>query len=471
MSDGLTLLQTKALAAAAAFATLQPAIAAAAQEADADCKGTAAVLAYPALADPTTVPLPVMEIVSLQAADVYAADTRSGELAESDNKLEASPTDVSLCLSTGTEEPADSHQSSADAALLQGLGKDTPMGAQSDSQHVRPAQQQARLTVDSGGHAPKGKPDCSAESLPEAQPAHEACLGASQSLLAGAGAQAPSEQQPAAAAHAKRLPRSTSQPPAARQDSPAGSTLSPAAKHSTLSPAAGHSAAARAAGPETAVRAAGSQPATQTALLPALAGSSSSRAAHVLTSSKVPATSVAAAAHAARLAAPTAAAVIADAPLQTGSVAPSQVRQHSSLEGSTSGEVVGCSEAALHEPRAATTACIWTSSGLATRVDSPAAAAAAVAPSPELQPGRAPEAERPPSDAGGNLAHRHRLKRQRAAGSEPAARARPAPAPSVRPALDALTALVDAHSLRVLDYMTGKQHPLSPPRDLHAGGI
>ena len=446
------LLQTKALAAAAAFATLQPAIAAAAaQDADADCRGTSAVLAYPALVDSPVVPLPVAEIDSLKPADMHAADARTGVSAEMSSQVEALPMSLSLHLSTIAEEVEDSLQSSSDATPLQGLGGDTLVRPQSNDQHVRLAQQQASITVGPLGHTPEVTPDCSAEGLPEAQPASGACLGASQSVVAGAGALAMTEQPPAAAANARHLPNASSASPAARQDSQAGSA------HTV---AAGHSASARAAGPEAAVHISGSKPATQAA--PLLAVPSSSRAAHVLTAKQAPATSMPAAMHAARLAAPGTAAMTAEAPLQMHTGALSQVRQHSSLEVSASGEILGCSRAALHEPRAATAARIWSSSGPATQVDRPAAAAETAAPSLKLQPSRVPDAQRPHSEAEG-AAHRLRLKRQRRADSAPAAWARSAPAPSMRPALNALSALVDAHSLQVLYYMPGKQHPLSPP--------
>ena len=369
-----------------------------------------AALTYPASVDTSAVPLPVMETNAVKPADMHAANARTAVPAETSSKLEASP-DLSLRLSTLAEEPADSLHSSSDATPLQGLAGDMPVGPQSNEVHVRLAQQQASMTVDSGGQAPKGKQDCSAE----AQPACGACLGASQSVLAGTKAQAVAEQPPAAAAHAANLPRPSSASPAASQESPAGST------HRA---AAGHSVAARAAGPEAAVRIAGSQPATQTALLPALAGSSTSRAAGVLTTGQAPATSVAAAVHAARLAGPSTAAV--EAALQTGAGAQSPIRQQSSLDGTASGGVLGCSRAASHEPRAAIVAHTWTPSGLATRAHSPAAAAAAAAPGPKLQPSRGPEAERPASEAEG-AAHQHRLKRQRAADASASCLGAPSP--------------------------------------------
>ena len=359
---------------------------------------------------------------------------------------------LSLHLSAIAEEVEDSLQPSSDATPLQGLGGDTLMGPQSDDQRARVSQQHASMRVGPGKNTPKGTPDCLAEGLPKAQPTSGACPGASQSAVAGAGAPATTEQPPAAAANAGHLPNASSASPAARQDSPAGSAAS--------SPAAGHSAAARAAGPEAAVRTVGTQPATQAALL--LAASSSSRAAHVLAAHQPPAANVAAAVHAVRLAAPSTAAMTAETPLQMHTGALSQVRRHSSLEVSASGEILGCSRAASHEARAAMAARLSTTSEPATWADSPAAAAAAAGPSLKLQPSRVPDAETPPSGAEG-AAHRHRLKRQRAAASAPAARALPAPAPSVRSALDALSALVDAHSLQVLDYMPGKQQPLSTP--------
>ena len=457
-----TYLQTKALAAAAAFATLQPAIAAAAaQDADADCRGTVGVLACPASVDSSTVPLPVTEIVSLKAADMHAADDRTGVPADMSSKIEALPMSLSLHLSTVAEEVQDSLQNSSDATRLQGLGEDTPVGPQSNEQHFGPAQQHTRMTVGSGGHTPKVTPDYSAEGLPEVPPACGACPGASQSVGAGAGALTMTEQPPAAAANAGHLPNVSSALPAARQDRSAGSA------HSV---AGGHSAAATAAGPEAAVHTAGSQPATQAAPLLMLTASSSSRTAHVLTTQQAPAISVAAAMHAARLAAPSSAAVTAEAPLQMRTGVLSQVRQHSSLEVNASGEILGCSRTASHEPRAALAAHIWTISEPATQVVSPAAAAAAAAPSLKLQPSRVPDAERPPSEAEG-AAHRFRLKRQRRAASVPAGQALPAPAPSVRPALDALSALVDARSLQVLDYMPGKQPPMSPPETCMCMGI
>ena len=359
---------------------------------------------------------------------------------------------LSLHLSTIAQEREDSLQSSSDATPLQGLEGDTLVGPQSDDQHARVAQQHASMTIGSGVHTPEGTPDCSAEGLPEAQPASGACSGASQSVVAGAGARAMTEQPPAAAANAGHLPNASSA-------SPAASLESPGSGHTA---AAGHSRATRAASPDASMRAAGSRPATQVAPLPMLAAPSSSRAAHVLTTQQAPATSVAAAMHAARLAPPSSAAMTAEAPLQMRTGVLSQVRQHSSLEVNASGETLSCSRTTLHEPRAATTDRIWSTSGPAAQVNSPAAAPAAAAPSLKLQPSRVPDAESPPSDTE-DAAHRHRLKRQRAAASAPAARALPAPAPSVRPALDALSALVDAHSLQVLDYMPGKQHPLSSP--------
>ena len=351
---------------------------------------------------------------------------------------------LSLHLSTVAQERENSLQSSSDATPLQGLEGDMLVGSQSDDQHARVAQQHASMTIGSGGHTPEGTPDCSAEGLPEAQPASGACLAASQSVVAGAGPRAMTEQLPEAAANAAHLPNASSASPAASLESPG----------STHTAAAGHSRATRAASPDASMRAAGSRPATQVAPLPMLAAPSSSRAAHVLT------TQQAAAMHAARLAPPSSAAMTAEAPLQMRTGVLSEVRQHSGLEVNASGETLGCSRTASHEPRAATTDRIWSTSGPATRANSPAAAPAAAAPSLKLQPNRVPDAERPPSDAE-DAAHRHRLKRQRAAASVPAARALPAPAPSVRPALDALSALLDAHSLQVLDYMPGKQHPLS----------
>ena len=408
------------------------------------------MLACPALVDTPVVPSPVAAIVSLKPADMHAADARTEVSADTSSKVEALPMSLSLHLSTIAEEVEDSLQSSSDATPVQGLGGDTLMGLQSGDQHARVAQQHASMTIGSGKNTPKGIPDCSAEALPEMQP----CPGASQSMVAGAGGLAMTEQPLAAAANAGHLPNAPSASPAARQDSPAGSA------HSV---AAGHSAAARAAGPKAAVRTAGSPPVAQPALLPASKDMSSSRAVDMLTTRQVPATSMVIAMHAARLAAPSTAAMTADSPLHMHTGALSQVRQHSSLETSASGEILGCSEAASHEPRTATAAHTWPTSEPATWVNSPAAAAAAAAPSLKVQPSRVHDAERSPPEAEG-AAHQHRLKRQRAADSAPAARGLPAPAPSVRPALDALSALVDAHSLQVLDYMPGKQQPLSPPR-------
>lgn len=267
------------------------------------------------------------------------------------------------------------------------------------------------------------------------------------------------KQPPAAAAHAQRLPGASSAPPAASQESPAGSA------HST---AVGHSRAGRAAGPDAATCAAGNQLAMQAVPLPALADSSSSRAGDGRTTRQVSAPSVAAVMHTARLAAPNTAAMTAELPLQIGTGAQSQHRQYNSLEVSASGGILGCSRAVPQEPRAATAAYMWISSAPAAGADSPAAAAAAAAPSPELQPSRAPEARRPLSEG---AARQHRLKRQRRADAALAARARPALVPCVRPALDVLNVLLDAHSLQILDYMPGKQHALSAPYSLYVHGI
>ena len=166
---------------------------------------------------------------------------------EMSSKAEALHMSLSLHLSTIAQEREDSLQSSSDATPLQGLEGDTLVGPQSDDQHARVAQQHASMTIGSGVHTPEGTPDCSAEGLPEAQPASGACSGASQSVVAGAGARAMTEQPPAAAANAGHLPNASSASPAARQDSPAGSAASLPSSRATA-------AAARAAGPEAAVR-------------------------------------------------------------------------------------------------------------------------------------------------------------------------------------------------------------------------